>query len=155
MKTRSFNETDVPSKWRIVDANGQVLGRMAAKVAAVLRGKDKPTFTPNQNLGDHVIVINAEKIVLTAGKAAKKNYYHHTGYIGSLKQTTAEQLLREKPERVVTYAITGMLPKTTLGSAMAKKLKVYAGPLHPHQAQQPQALELNQRPRTSKMKGKG
>lgn len=145
MTTKTFKESDITHQWRVVDAEGQVLGRMAAQVAAVLRGKDKPTFSPNQNLGDHVIVINAEKIVLTAGKAAKKMYYHHTGYIGSLKQTTAEKLLREKPTRVVAYAITGMLPKTKLGKAMAKKLKVYAGPTHPHQAQQPQDFKLNRK----------
>ena len=145
MQTKTFKETEIIPKWRVVDADGQTLGRMAAQIAAILRGKDKPTFTPNQNLGDHVIVINAEKIVLTAGKAVKKMYYHHTGYIGSLKQTTAEKLLREKPERVVKYAITGMLPKTKLGKAMAKKLKVYAGPTHRHQAQQPQDFKLNRK----------
>ena len=145
MQTKTFKETEITPQWRVVDAEGQTLGRMAAQIASILRGKDKPTFTPNQNLGDHVIVINAEKIVLTAGKAAKKMYYHHTGYIGSLKQTTAEKLLREKPERVVKYAITGMLPKTKLGKAMAKKLKVYAGPTHRHQAQQPQDFKLNRK----------
>ena len=147
MKTTAFKETEITRKWHLVDADGKVLGRMAAQVAALLRGKHKPIFTPNQDLGDHVVVVNAEKVVLTAGKETKKNYYHHTGYIGGLKQTTAAKMRREKPERMVTYAIIGMLPKTKLGKAMAKKLKVYAGPQHPHQAQQPQVLEIQERKR--------
>ncbi|MFQ5949418.1 MAG: 50S ribosomal protein L13 [Nitrospiria bacterium] len=142
MRTVAYKEADIQRKWFVVDAEGKVLGRMAAEVAAILRGKHKPIFTPNQDLGDHVIVVNAEKIVMTAGKEAKKQYFHHTGYIGGLKVTTAEKLRREKPERLVTKAITGMLPKTKLGKAMAKKLKVYAGGAHPHQAQQPQVLQL-------------
>jgi large subunit ribosomal protein L13 len=142
MKTVAYKEADIQRKWFIVDAEGKVLGRMAAQIAAVLRGKHKPIFTPNQDLGDHVIVLNAEKIVMTAGKAAKKKYYHHTGYIGGIKETTAEKLLKEKPERLVTKAITGMLPKTKLGKAMAKKLRVYAGGAHPHEAQQPQSLQF-------------
>lgn len=142
MKTTAFKEADIQRKWYVVDANGKVLGRMAAQVAAILRGKHKPIFTPNQDLGDHVVVINAEKVVLTAGKAEKKEYFHHTGYIGGLKQTTAAKMQREKPERMVTYAIIGMLPKTKLGKAMAKKLKVYTGEAHPHQAQQPEVLQL-------------
>lgn len=146
MKTTAFKEADIQRKWFVVDANEQVLGRMAAQVAAILRGKHKPIFTPNQDLGDHVVVINASKVVLTAGKAAKKFYYHHSGYMrGGLKTTTAEKMQKEKPERLVTFAITGMLPKTKLGKAMAKKLKVYAGPEHPHIAQQPQALKLKGR----------
>ncbi|MBI3802547.1 MAG: 50S ribosomal protein L13 [Nitrospirae bacterium] len=146
MKTIAFKEADIQRKWFLVDADGKTLGRMATKVAAILRGKHKPIFTPNQDLGDHVIVINAAKVVLTAGKAARKKYYHHSGYMkGGLKETTAEKLLREKPERVVTYAINGMLPKTKLGNAMAKKLKVYAGPEHPHQAQGPEVLEIKER----------
>lgn len=144
MKTVAFKETDIERKWYLVDANGKTLGRMAAKVAAILRGKHKPIFTPNQDLGDHVVVVNAAKVVLTAGKAVDKKYYHHSGYMkGGLKETTAEKMLREKPERLVTFAIHGMLPKTKLGKAMAKKLKVYAGPEHPHQAQGPEALELS------------
>lgn len=142
MKTTAFKEADIQRKWYVVDADGQVLGRMAAEIAAILRGKHKPIFTPNQDLGDHVVIVNAEKVVLTAGKEEKKQYFHHTGYIGGLKQTTAAKMRREKPERLVTYAVTGMLPKTKLGKAMAKKLKVYAGAAHPHQAQQPEALKL-------------
>ena len=141
MKTTAFKEADIQRKWYVVDANGQVLGRMAAQVAAILRGKHKPIFTPNADLGDHVVVINAEKVVLTAGKADKKEYFHHSGYIGGLKQTTATKMQREKPERMVTYAIIGMLPKPKHGNAMAKKLKDYAGDVHPHQAQLPEALQ--------------
>ncbi len=141
MRTISFHESDITKEWFLVDAKGLILGRMAAKIAAILRGKHKPIFTPNQDLGDHVIVVNAADVVLTAGKAAKKKYYHHSGYIGGLKETTAEKMQKQKPERLVTYAITGMLPKTKLGKAMAKKLRVYAGPSHPHQAQDPKPLE--------------
>jgi len=140
MRTISFKETDFKKDWYLVDAKGLVLGRMATKVASVLRGKHRPQFTPNQDLGDHVIVVNSSGVVLTAGKAAKKHYYHHSQYIGGLKDTTAEKLMKEKPARLVTYAITGMLPKTKLGRAMAKKLRVYAGPDHPHQAQNPIVL---------------
>jgi large subunit ribosomal protein L13 len=142
MKTVSFHEADIPKEWFLVDAKGLVLGRMATKIASILRGKHKPTYTPNQDLGDHVVVINAADVVLTAGKAPKKKYYHHSGYIGGLKETTAEKLLKERPERVVTYAITGMLLKTKLGNAMAKKLRVYAGPDHIHQAQDPKPLVI-------------
>ncbi len=142
MKTISFHEHDINKEWFIVDAKGLVLGRMATRVAAILRGKHKPIFTPNQDLGDHVIVINAADVVLTAGKAAKKVYYRHSQYIGGLKEITAEKLQKKKPERVVTYAVTGMLPKTKLGKAMAKKLRVYAGPSHPHEAQNPKPLTL-------------
>ncbi len=142
MKTEAFREDELARNWYLVDADGKVLGRMAAKIAAILRGKHKPTFTPNQDLGDYTVVINAEKVILTGNKEVKKNYYHHTGYIGGLKQTTAGKLRREKPERLVQYAITGMLPKTKLGKAMAKKLKVYTGPDHPHQAQRPQVLKM-------------
>jgi len=140
MRTVAFKETDFKRDWYLVDAKGLVLGRMATKVASVLRGKHKPQFTLNHDMGDHVIVINSSKVVLTAGKAAKKHYYHHSQYIGGLKDTTAEKLMKEKPDRLVTYAITGMLPKTKLGRAMAKKLRVYAGPEHPHQAQNPTLL---------------
>ncbi len=140
MKTTAFKETEVETQWHVVDADGQVLGRMAARVAGLLRGKHKPTFTPNQNMGDHVVVVNAGKVVLTGKKRVQKQYHHHTGYIGGLKSITAGTLLRERPDRMVTWAITGMLPKNKLGRAMAKKLRVYAGPSHPHEAQRPQAL---------------
>jgi len=135
MKTKAFSASEVPQEWRVVDASGQVLGRMAAQVAALLRGKHKPTFTPNQNMGDSVIVINAEQVVLTGKKNVQKMYHHHTGYIGGLKSISAGTLQIERPDRMVTWAITGMLPKNKLGRAMAKKLRVYAGPTHPHGAQ--------------------
>jgi large subunit ribosomal protein L13 len=145
MKTVAFKKSDIEEKWFVVDAEGMVLGRMATQVATILRGKHKPIFTPNQDLGDHVIVINAEKVILTGKKEIQKTYYRHTGYVGGIKSTTAKQLRKEKPERMVTKAITGMLPKTILGSAMAKKLRVYAGETHPHRAQMPEALPLEKK----------
>lgn len=143
MKTTAFKKIDVKEKWFIVDAKDKILGRMATEVATILRGKHKPIFTPNQDLGDHVIVINAEKVALTGKKETNKIYYHHTGYIGGIKSTTVKKLRAEKPERIVEYAIHGMLPKTKLGNAMGKKLKVYAGENHPHRAQQPEVLQLS------------
>ncbi len=143
MKTTAFKKIDVQEKWFIVDAKDKILGRMATEVASILRGKHKTTFTPNQDLGDHVIVINAEKVAVTGKKETNKIYYHHTGYIGGIKSTTLKKLRAEKPERIVQFAIQGMLPKTKLGNAMAKKLKVYAGESHPHRAQQPEVLQLS------------
>lgn len=143
MKTTAFKKIDVQEKWFIVDAKDKILGRMATEVASILRGKHKTTFTPNQDLGDHVIVINAEKIAVTGKKETNKIYYHHTGYIGGIKSTTLKKLRAEKPERIVQFAIQGMLPKTKLGNAMVKKLKVYAGENHPHRAQQPEVLQLS------------
>jgi large subunit ribosomal protein L13 len=140
VNTISFKEAEVKKEWFLVDAKGMVLGRMAAKIAAILRGKHKPTFTTNQDLGDHVVVINASKVVLTAGKLEKKIYYHHSGYIGGLKAIPASKRYKEKPEGMVTDAITGMLPKTKLGNAMAKKLRVVAGATHPYQAQNPKLI---------------
>lgn len=145
MKTVAFKKSDVEEKWFLVDADGMVLGRMATQVASILRGKHKPIFTPNQDLGDHVIVINAEKVILTGKKETQKTYYRHTGYVGGIKSTTAKQLRKEKPERMVSKAITGMLPKTILGSALAKKLRVYAGATHPHRAQSPEVLQLEKK----------
>jgi large subunit ribosomal protein L13 len=142
VKTISFNAANVKSEWFLVDAKGLVLGRMAAKVAAILRGKHKPTFTPNHDLGDHVVIINADQVVLTAGKAEKKQYYHHTGYIGGLKSVSGAKMQKENPERMVTYAITGMLPKTKLGNGMAKKLRVCKGASHPYEAQNPKPLAI-------------
>jgi len=143
MKTTAFKKIDVKEKWYVVDAEGKILGRMATEIASILRGKRKPIFTPNQDLGDHVIVINAEKVALTGTKETNKIYHHHTGYIGGIKSTTVKKLRAEKPERIVQYAVQGMLPKTKLGNVMAKKLKVYAGNSHPHRAQQPEALQLS------------
>ncbi len=145
MKTTAFKKVDVAEKWFVVDADGMVLGRMATQVATILRGKHKAIFTPNQDLGDHVVVINAEKVVLTGKKETQKTYYRHTGYVGGIKSTTAKKLREEKPERMVSKAITGMLPKTILGNAMAKKLRVYAGGSHPHRAQMPEVLQLRKK----------
>jgi large subunit ribosomal protein L13 len=133
-------KADMKKKWHVIDAEGQVLGRLAARAARLLTGKDKPVYTPFLDTGDHVIVVNAEKIKLTGNKLKDKKYRHHTGYPGGLKEITAGTLLGKYPERLVREAIFGMLPKTKLGRSMRKKLKVYKGPEHPHQAQQPTAL---------------
>jgi large subunit ribosomal protein L13 len=136
---------DADQKWYVVDAKDKVLGRLATKVADVLRGKHKPTFTPNADIGDFVIVVNAGKVRLTGKKMTDKVYYHHTGFMGGLKSTTPEKVLGGKhPERVVEWAVRGMLPKTRLGDRLFTKLKVYAGPDHPHRAQQPQVLAVNE-----------
>jgi len=139
VKTAAFKGEE---KWYLVNAKGAVLGRIAAKIAARLRGKHLSTFTPNQNMGAHVVVINADQVVLTSKKISQKTYYHHSGYIGGLKSVRADTLLREKPTRVMTYAVTGMLPKNKLGEAMAKRLRVYAGDTHPHYAQQPEIWKI-------------
>lgn len=146
MKTTAFFTRDqVEPNWYVVDAQDQVLGRLAARVATVLRGKHKPVYTPNADVGDFVIVINAEKVKLTGRKATDKSYYRHTGYIGGLKETTPEKVFASKqPERVVEWAVRGMLPKSRLGDRLFTKLKVYAGPDHPHQAQQPTPLGSNE-----------
>ena len=141
-KTTQINKDTVQRKWFIIDATDQVLGRLATQAALLLRGKHKPVFTPHMDLGDHVIVINAEKIRLTGNKLEGKLYQHHTGYPGGLKTTTARKLLAEHPERVVFKAIEGMIPHNTLGSAIVRKLRVYKGPEHPHEAQQPEPLTL-------------
>jgi len=142
MPTVIPKESDITRSWFVVDANGKVLGRLAARVAAILRGKHKPTFTPHLDVGDHVVVVNAEKVHLTGRKLQDKLYRWHSGYIGGLREVSAEKMLRTHPERVIEWAVQGMLPKNRLGRAMAKKLKVYRGSEHPHQAQQPQALEV-------------
>lgn len=142
MKTYLAKPAEVQRKWFVVDANGKTLGRLAARVAIVLRGKHKPTFTPNVDTGDHVVVINADKIHLTGDKMRTKTYTHHTGYPGGLKTISAEHLHEKNPTEVLAKAIKGMLPKNPLGKQMARKLKVYAGGQHPHQAQNPEALAL-------------
>lgn len=142
MPTSMPRESDIQRKWFVVDAEGQVLGRLATRVATVLRGKHKPIFTPHLDVGDHVVVINAEKVQLTGRKLKDKLYRWHTGYIGGLKEVSAETMLRTHPDRVIEWAVEGMLPKNRLGRAMAKKLKVYRGAEHPHEAQQPQPLEV-------------
>lgn len=142
MKTFMANANTVERKWYIVDADGMTLGRLASQVAAVLRGKNKPIFTPNCDTGDHVVIINASKVVLSGKKLDQKFYYHHSGFPGGLKETSYRKLMAEKPEFAVKHAIIGMLPKGPLGRQMAKKLRVYAGPEHEHEAQKPEVLEL-------------
>ena len=143
MRTYSPRADEIERSWHVVDAEGLTLGRMATEVARVLRGKHKPTYTPHLDTGDHVIIINADKVVLTADKAAGKQVYRHTGYPGGIRSTTYATLLAEKPEQAVRRTIRGMLPKNRLGRQMLKKLKVYAGPTHPHAAQRPQPLALD------------
>ena len=142
MKTYSARKEDVERAWYLVDAEGKVLGRLASQVAQILRGKTKPIYTPHVDTGDFVVVINAEKVRLTGKKMEQKTYYRHSGYPGGLRSTTAKKLLTTKPERILKSAVKGMLPKNPLGRKMFKKLKVYRGPDHPHQAQQPQPLEI-------------
>jgi large subunit ribosomal protein L13 len=132
----------VDRQWYVIDAQDLVLGRLASQVALMLRGKHKPIFTPHVDTGDYIIVVNADKIRLTGKKMDKKIYYHHTGYPGGLKETTARKMLASKPEFVLREAVRGMLPKSTLGYAMLKKLHVYAGPEHDHAAQKPVAYEV-------------
>ena len=149
MKTTEYYTREKSiQEWYVVDGQNQVLGRLATRVASVLRGKHKPRYTPNADLGDFVIVINADKVKLTGRKMTDKSYYRHTGYIGGLKETTPGKVLASKhPERLVEWAVRGMLPKSRLGDRLFTKLKVYAGPDHPHQAQRPKPLALNDQER--------
>lgn len=140
--TTSAKHVDNKAQWYVVDAEGSVLGRLASTIAARLRGKHNPLFTPHVDMGDWVIVINADKIVLTGRKWEKKQYYRHSGYIGGLKTITAQKLLEKKPEDLVRFAVKGMLPKNRLGRKLFKKLKVYASDRHPHEAQRPEVLEI-------------
>jgi large subunit ribosomal protein L13 len=140
MRTYSPKAGDITREWYVIDADGETLGRLATRVASVLRGKHKPTFTPHMDMGDHVIIVNAEKIVLTGAKAEQKLYHHHSGYPGGLRGVPFATMLVRRPTQVVESAVNGMLPKNRLGRQMAKKLKVYAGPEHPHAAQQPKPL---------------
>lgn len=142
MKTFSAKPQNVEHNWLLVDAEGQTLGRIATEIASRLRGKHKPEYTPHVDTGDFVVVINAEKVRVTGNKAKDKMYHHHTGFPGGLKSFSFEKLIDRAPDRVLKLAIKGMLPRTPLGRAMFKKLKVYAGKEHPHAAQQPQALQL-------------
>ncbi|SRR5690554_3806988 len=142
MRTFMANAQNIERKWYVVDAEGQTLGRLASEVAAILRGKHKPTFTPHVDTGDHVIIINAEKIKLTGKKWTDKIYYHHSGHPGGLKKRTAKEMLERSPEKMLELAVKGMLPKNSLGRKMFKKLHVYAGSEHPHQAQKPEVYEL-------------
>jgi large subunit ribosomal protein L13 len=141
MKTQFAKKSDIDRKWYVVDAKDIVLGKLAVKVAVHLRGKNKPVFTPNSDTGDFIIVINADKIKLTGNKVNDKMYYHHSGYIGGIKAKSAKELLENKPETIIEKAVWGMLPKNRLGRAMIKKLKVYRGAEHPHQAQAPEILQ--------------
>lgn len=144
MKTTFMaNAANVDRKWYVVDAEGKTLGRLAAEVAKVLRGKHKPTFTPHVDTGDHVIVVNASKVRLTGKKLLQKTYFRHSGYVGGTTFIPAGKMLATRPERMVELAVKGMLPKNTLGRQMYRKLKVYAGAEHPHQAQMPEQLEID------------
>lgn len=149
MRTFSPKPDDITRRWHVVDADGLVLGRMSTEVARVLRGKHKPIFAPHVDTGDFVVVVNAAKIVMTAGKAEKKLVYRHSGYPGGLKTRQYSHLLETKPEEAVRAAIRGMLPRGTLGRQMLKKLKVYAGPTHPHAAQNPEPLAFDAARRAS------
>ena len=140
--TISAKEIDIKEKWVIIDANGAILGRLASNVASRLRGKNNPLFTPHVDTGESVIVINADKITLTGNKLGQKRYYRHSGYTGGLKEITAKKLLETKPENIIRFAVKGMLPKNKLGAKLYKKLKVYAGDKHPHEAQKPEAIQL-------------
>lgn len=143
MKTPLPKVNEIDRKWFVVDAEGLVLGRMASHIASRLRGKHRPDFTPHLDTGDFIIVVNAEKIKLTGNKKEDKYYYRHSGYLGGIKSMNVAEMLQSKPETVVRMAIKRMLPKTKLGRSQLKKLKIYAGPSHPHEAQVPQKLELN------------
>ncbi len=141
MRTFSPRPTDIDRRWYVIDATDLVLGRLATRVAHLLRGKHKPTFAPHMDMGDHVIVVNAAKVRLTGAKADQSMYHRHSGYPGGLKSISFGRLLETRPERLVEQAVRGMLPKNTIGRAQILKLKVYAGPDHPHAAQKPQKLE--------------
>ena len=142
MLTYMQKPLDVKEKWYLVNAEGKTLGRLAARVAGMLRGKHRPTFTPHVDMGDHIVIVNAEKIHLTGNKMATKLYRRHSGFPGGLKTATAAHVFRKDPTELLTKAIEGMLPKNPLGNHMTKKLRVYVGPTHPHQAQQPEPITL-------------
>ncbi len=142
MKTYQAKKEDLDYQWYLVNAEGKVLGRLATELAKILRGKNKPSFTPHVDTGDFVIVVNAEKVVLTGKKMKDKIYYHHTGYPGGLKEINAEKLLAKKPTEILRIAVKGMLPKNSLSRQVLRKLKIYAGPNHPHEAQKPVAVQI-------------
>ncbi len=141
MKTFVAKEHEIDKKWYLIDASNKILGRLASEIAVILRGKHKAIFTTHMDAGDFVVVVNADKVALTGDKLDKKTYYRHSGYVGGLKATTAKEMLQKKPENLIKLAVKGMLPKTSLGRRQLKKLKIYTGPNHPHQAQQPVNLE--------------
>jgi len=142
MSTYFPKEGDIKPRWYVIDAEGQILGRLSSAIAKIISGKTKPTYTPFLDTGDHVIVLNAEKVVLTGNKEGDKMYRHHTGYPGGLKERAARFIRVEKPERMIEEAVWGMLPKNRIGRKMLKKMKVYRGTSHPHQAQLPEAFEV-------------
>ena len=142
MKTRSLKEAEIKKDWYIADANGKTLGRFASEIAKILRGKHKPSFTPNLDMGDFVIVINADKVKLSGNKETNKTYFKHSGYVGSTTFTKLDHMRRTYPQRIVEKAVWGMLPKNRLGRSIIKHLKVYNGDEHPHSAQQPKTLEI-------------
>ena len=142
MKSYMASPSDVERKWYVVDAEGKTLGRLASEIANVLRGKNKPIYTPHIDTGDYVIVVNAEKVKTTGKKLDQKIYYHHSDYVGGMKETTLKEMMQKKPEFVITHAVKGMLPKGPLGRQMLKKLHVYAGPEHNHAAQKPETLDI-------------
>ena len=142
MTTVSAKPAEVRREWYLVDADGKTLGRLASELARRLRGKHKPQYTPHVDTGDCIVVINAEKVRVTGNKLQDKMYHHHTGYIGNLRSINLEKLLAKAPDRVITFAVRGMMPRNSLGRAMMKKLRVYAGPEHRHQAQQPRPLDI-------------
>lgn len=142
MKTYMAKPGEVTPKWYVIDADGLVLGRLASQTASILKGKNKPEYTPNVDVGDHVIIVNADKVVLTGKKLEQKKYKYYTGYLGGLKEIEYGKMMQDKPEEVVMHAVKGMLPKNKLGRQMIKKLRVYAGPDHEHEAQKPEVLNL-------------
>jgi len=142
MKTYQAKKEEIEYQWYLVNAEGKVLGRLATELAKILRGKNKPSFTPHVDTGDFVVVVNAEKVVLTGKKMKDKIYYHHTGYPGGIKEVNAEKLLAKKPTEILRIAVKGMLPKNSLSRQVLRKLKIYAGPNHPHEAQKPVAVQI-------------
>jgi large subunit ribosomal protein L13 len=142
MRTYSAKADDIQHDWFVVDAADKTLGRLATEIAHRLRGKHKPEYTPHMDMGDYVVVVNCDKVRVTGAKRTDKQYYHHTGFPGGIKSASFEQLIERAPERVIQRAVKGMMPRNPLGRAMLKKLKVYAGPAHPHAAQQPQPLTI-------------
>lgn len=146
MTTHTVTPDQITRRWYLVDAEGQTLGRLASRIAQILRGKHKPIYTPHLDTGDHVVVVNAEKVRLTGKKIDQKRYYKHSGYPGGLKEIPVRRMLEKHPERVIENAVRGMMPKGKLGRAMIKKLRVYAGAEHPHDAQQPVAIDIRDWP---------
>ena len=142
METKSYKSSNVKKNWHLVDAEDKVLGRLAVKIATILSGKNKAKYSPNADLGDFVVVVNAEKVKVTGNKFSQKNYYHHTGYPGGLKTKSFEKMQEDSPEKIIEKAVKGMLPKNKLANQIIKKLKVYSGSVHPHIGQQPKELSI-------------